>query len=63
MATNYYVVVVVLFGGSGSELEVCKENKRKYITAELHETYYDLIVKRLKTGKIPEEYRHHTRKK
>ena len=55
--------VLVLFGGSGSELEVCKENKRKYIAAELHEKYYDLIVKRLKTGKIPEEYRHHTRKK
>ena len=55
--------VLVLFGGSGSELEVCKENDRKYISAELHETYYDLITKRLKTGKIPEEYRHHTRKK
>ena len=54
--------VLVLFGGSGSELEVCKENNRKYISAELHKTYYDLIKKRLKIGKIPDEYRHHTRK-
>ncbi len=54
--------VLVLFGGSGSELEVCKENGRNYISAELHETYFDLITKRLKTGKIPDEYRHHTRK-
>ena len=53
--------VFVLFGGSGSECEVCKENDRNYITAELHETYYDLIIKRLKTGKIPKEYWHKAR--
>jgi len=53
--------VLVLFGGSGSECEVCKEGGRNYISAELHDTYHDLIVKRLKEGKIPKEYYHNSR--
>ena len=51
----------LLFGGSGSECEVCKEGGRNYISAELHETYHDLIVKRLKEGEIPKEYYHKSR--
>ena len=53
--------VLVLFGGSGSECEVCKEGGRNYISAELHETYHDLIVKRLEKGEIPKEYWHKSR--
>lgn len=53
--------VLVLFGGSGSECEVCKEGGRNYITAELHETYHELIIERLKEGKIPKKYWHKSR--
>lgn len=53
--------VLVLFGGSGSECEVCKEGNRNYISAELNEEYYDLIIKRLDTGEIPKEYWHKSR--
>ena len=51
----------ILFGGSGSECEVCKEGGRNYISAELQETYHDLIIKRLKEGEIPKEYYHKSR--
>ena len=53
--------VLVLFGGSGSECEVCKEGGRDFITAELHKTYYDLIKKRIEQGEIPKEYWHKSR--
>jgi len=53
--------VLVLFGGSGSECEVCKEGGRNYISAELQETYHDLIVERLKEGGIPKKYWHKSR--
>ena len=36
--------VLVLFGGSGAECEVCKEGGRNYISAELHNEYYKMIV-------------------
>ena len=50
-------IVLVLFGGSGSELEVCKKLKRKYIAAEIDKKYYDIITDRLKNGKIRKEHR------
>ena len=53
---------MVLFGGSGAECEVCKEGKRNYISAELHDEYYKMILERLKAGKIPEKYWHESRK-
>lgn len=37
-------VVLILFGGSGSEIEVCKRIDRQYISAELNEEYYKMIV-------------------
>ena len=49
--------VLVLFGGSGSECEVCVEGDRKFITAELQKKYVNLIRARLKKGEIPKEYR------
>jgi len=45
-------IVLVLFGGSGSELEVCKLLKRQYISAEIDTKYHDLILSRLKMGKL-----------
>jgi SOS regulatory protein LexA len=50
-------VVLILFGGSGSELEVCKLLKRQYISAEIDPKYYELILSRLKNGKIEEKYK------
>ena len=50
-------IVLVLFGGSGSEIEVCKNLDRQYISAEIDEKYYEVIVDRLKRGKIDQKYR------
>lgn len=50
-------VVLVLFGGSGSEMEVCKVLDRQYISAEIDEKYYKMILDRLEKGKIEEKYR------
>jgi DNA modification methylase len=49
--------VLVLFGGSGSELEVCKVNERKYISAEIDEKYHRMILDRLSNGFIKEKYK------
>ncbi len=49
--------VLILFGGSGAELEVCKNNERNFITAELHPKYIKLIKERLQIGMIPENYK------
>jgi len=50
-------IVLVLFGGSGSEIEVCKILNRRYISAEIDENYYAMIQDRLNKGKIEEKYR------
>ncbi|MFA5169371.1 MAG: transcriptional repressor LexA [Candidatus Paceibacterota bacterium] len=42
--------VLVLFGGSGAELEICKNNKRNFISAEIDKKYCSLIEDRLKNG-------------
>lgn len=50
--------VLVLFGGSGSEIVLCKHLKRHFVSAELHKPYYEMILDRLNNGgKIKEEYR------
>ena len=49
--------VLVLFGGSGSECEVCVEGGRKFITAELQKKYVNLIRARIRKGTIPEIYK------
>ena len=56
-------IVLVLFGGSGSELEMCKKNKRNFISAEIDKKYCELINDRLKNGYIKTEYKLQTRKK
>jgi DNA modification methylase len=50
-------IVLVLFGGSGSEIEVCKVLNRRYISAEIDEKYYKMILDRLSKGRIEEKYR------
>ncbi|GIW22382.1 MAG: site-specific DNA-methyltransferase [Candidatus Sericytochromatia bacterium] len=50
--------VFILFGGSGSEIILCKELKRNFISCELHSKYYEMIQERLsKNGKISDKYR------
>ena len=55
-------IALVLFGGSGSELEVCKLLKRQYISTEIDPKYHELILSRLKNGKIEEKYKLQVRK-
>jgi len=50
-------VVLILFGGSGSEIEVCKILNRKYISAEIDEKYYRMILDRLEEGRIEGKYK------
>lgn len=40
-------IVLILFGGSGSEIEVCKYNDRHFISAEINGEYCEKINKRL----------------
>ena len=48
----------ILFGGSGSELVLCKNLGRNYISCELHPEYYQMILDRLRNGgQIKDEYR------
>jgi DNA modification methylase len=51
--------VLILFGGSGSEIIVSKESGRHFISAEIDSLYYDLIRERLKRadGGVPSQYR------
>lgn len=55
-------IVLILFGGSGSEIEVCKLLDRQYISAEIDERYYEIILDRLRKGKIDQKYRLKTKK-
>ncbi|MBU1180370.1 helix-turn-helix domain-containing protein [Patescibacteria group bacterium] len=49
--------VLVLFGGSGAELEVCNKLNRKFIAAEIDPKYQEIIKDRLENGIIQEKYR------
>jgi site-specific DNA-methyltransferase (adenine-specific) len=49
--------VFVLFGGSGSELEVCQSLGRHFLSAEIDKKYIDIINARLKNGGVTDEYR------
>lgn len=51
-------IVQVLFGGSGSEIILCKELKRSFISSEIHKPYYEMILDRLSNnGTIKNKYR------
>ena len=50
--------VFILFGGSGSEIVLCKKLKRNFISCEIHPDYYQMILDRLNNnGKIKDKYR------
>ncbi len=50
--------VFILFGGSGSEIVLCKNLKRNFISCEIHPDYYQMILDRLdNNGAIKDEYR------
>jgi site-specific DNA-methyltransferase (adenine-specific) len=50
--------VFILFGGSGSEIVLCKYLKRNFICCEIHPDYYQMILDRLdNNGKIKNKYR------
>jgi len=50
-------MVLVLFGGSGAELEVCKRNHRDFVSAEIDEKYHKMIIDRLTSGGIADQWR------
>lgn len=48
----------ILFGGSGSEIILCKQLKRNFISCEIHSAYHGMILDRLaNAGHIKEKYR------
>lgn len=50
--------VFILFGGSGSEIVLCKNLKRNFISCEIHPDYHQMILDRLdNSGKIKDKYR------
>ncbi|MFH1615753.1 MAG: site-specific DNA-methyltransferase [Planctomycetota bacterium] len=56
--TQYNDDVFILFGGSGSEIVLCKNLKRNFISCEIHPDYYRMILSRLENGgKIKDEFR------
>ncbi len=50
-------VVLILFGGSGAEIEVCKNLGRQFISAELDPKYHKVIMDRLANGSVPKKHR------
>jgi len=50
-------IVLILFGGSGAEVEVCKNLGRQFISAEIDPKYHKVIMDRLKNGSVPKKHR------
>ena len=50
-------IALVLFGGSGSEIEVTRRLGRHFISAEIDPEYHRLIMERLKTGIVPADFK------
>ena len=50
-------IVLILFGGSGAEITLCKNLNRKFISAELNKEYCTLINNRLANGFIAPEHK------
>lgn len=50
-------IVLVLFGGSGAEIDVCKNLNRQFISAEIDKKYCDIINDRINTGQIDQKYK------
>lgn len=57
-STNENDLILIHFGGSGNEIILAKHLNRKFISAELDKTYYNMILERLLlNGKIPSRYK------
>jgi len=57
-STQEHDDIFILFGGSGSELVLCRNLKRNFISCELHPEYYTMILERLNQhGEISEKHR------
>jgi len=56
-ATKPKDIVLVLFGGSGAEIDVCRNLNRQFISAEIDKKYCDIINSRLANGYIDKQYR------
>ena len=63
LPAHFSDIVLILFGGSGAELEICKKLNRQYISAEIDKKYYEIITDRLKDGYIKKEHKLEIRKK
>jgi len=50
-------IVLVLFGGSGAEIDMCRNLNRQFISAEIDKKYCDIINSRLANGYIDKQYR------
>ncbi len=50
-------IALVLFGGSGSEIEVTRRLGRHFISAEIDPEYHRLIMERLKKGTVPADFK------
>ena len=50
-------IVLVLFGGSGAEIDVCKKMNRQFISAEIDKKYCDIINTRLAKGFIAPQHK------
>jgi SOS regulatory protein LexA len=51
-STNPKDIVLVLFGGSGAEIDVCRYLNRQFISAEIDKKYCEIINNRLANGTI-----------
>jgi DNA modification methylase len=57
-------LIFIHFGGSGNEIILTKNLKRKFISAEIDKIYHKMILDRLEIdGKIPPKYKLQLRKK
>lgn len=50
-------IVLILFGGSGAEIDVCNKTGRRFISAEIDEKYREIILDRIKKGRIENKYK------
>jgi len=43
-------IILILFGGSGAEIEICRNIGRRFISAEIDASYHKMILDRLEKG-------------
>lgn len=56
-STKQKDIVFTLFGGSGAEIDVCRNLNRQFISAEIDKKYCDIINDRLTNGYIDQKYK------